>query len=160
MKPTIKAGIILGAGVVLWSLVFGFAGWYKDPGTTNLFLLVIPFEIGVIVWGLMQTAKMGKRYGGQVGAGVMIALVGAVIIFLNSLVFTTVLFPEATEYAKSMQAEKFAEQGMSDQQIDETMEAMAFAYTPVAQAISGVIGTMMTGLFVSLIAAIFIRNKD
>ncbi|MBP1648220.1 MAG: hypothetical protein H6Q30_1665, partial [Bacteroidetes bacterium] len=31
MQPTVKAGIVLGILVVVWTFFMGITGWYKDP---------------------------------------------------------------------------------------------------------------------------------
>ena len=123
---------------------------------TNLATVI---EILVIVWGLKKTAQLGKRYGGQVLAGLMIAGVGAVLILGFSLIWATV-FTDAAEVTAAMQADAWADAGMSEEQIDELLVSTAPMRTPLAQAIFGSIATVVTGLVVSLIAAIFIRQKD
>ena len=72
MKPIINAGIVLGVAAGIWMFINGFAGFYRNPGTAWLFPVVATvIEIAVIVWGLRQTAQAGRRYGGQVLAGLI-----------------------------------------------------------------------------------------
>ena len=160
MKPIVTAGIVLGVSAGIWMFINGFAGLYKNPGTAWVFPVVATvIEIFVVVWGLRKTAQLGKPYGGQVLAGLMIAVVGAVLILGFSLLWATV-FTDAGEVAIAMQADALADRGLSEEQIDVQLERMAFAYTPLFQAILGSIATIVTGLVISLIAAIFIRQKD
>lgn len=65
MSIPIRAGALLGVLCVIWMFVMGFTGWYKDPVMLNLFFLVIPLEIGIVVWALRQTAA-NATWGGQV----------------------------------------------------------------------------------------------
>ena len=88
MKQSVLAGVVLAVLVALWTLVMGVTGWYKNPIAAMLFYLVIPINVAVVVWGLYRTKSEGRRYGGQVVAGVVIGLVAAVLIFGNSLLFT------------------------------------------------------------------------
>jgi hypothetical protein len=160
MKPIVNAGIVLGVSVGIWIFINGFAGLYKSQGTAWVFpVIATVIEIFVIVWGLRKTAQLGRRYGGQVVAGLMIAVVGAVLILGFSLVSSTV-FTDAGEFIAAMQADAWADAGMSEDQIEETLASTAFTRTPLFQAISGSIATIVTGLVVSLIAAIFIRQKE
>jgi hypothetical protein len=160
MKPVISAGVMLGVAAGIWMFINGFAGLYRNPGTAWVFPVVATvIEIFVIVWGLKKTAQLGKRYGGQVLAGLMIAVVGAVLILGFSLIWATV-FTDAAEVTAAMQADAWADAGMSEEQIDELLVSTAPMRTPLAQAIFGSIATVVTGLVVSLIAAIFIRQKD
>lgn len=160
MKPIVTAGIVLGVSVGIWIFINGFAGLYKNPGTAWVFPVVATvIEIFVVVWGLRKTAQLGKRYGGQVLAGLMIAVVGAVLILGFSLLSSTV-FTDSGEVIAAMQADGWADRGMSEEQIEEMLASAAFTRTPLFQAISGSISTIVTGLVISLIAAIFIRQKD
>jgi hypothetical protein len=102
MKPTVQGGIMLGVATGLWTLVMGVTGWYKDPVMVNVFYLIILVEIGVLIWGLRKTAP-NNTYWQQVGAGMQIALIGSVIIFLVSIFFTTVLYPEYFTELRTMQ---------------------------------------------------------
>lgn len=77
----------------MWQSVIGLTGGYIHPVLLNLFWVVVLIQVGVMVWGLRQTAAEGRTYGGQVGAGTLMSVFGGVIIFCGSLLFTTVLFP-------------------------------------------------------------------
>jgi hypothetical protein len=161
MKRIWMAGIVLGASVAVWNLVYGSLGLYSDPRTAWTFTVVaILIEVGVLVWGLSGTAKDGRRYWGQVGAGLLICLVAVAIIVPASMLFTGVLFPAYFDELAAMQAESWAGAGLSDEEIDALLERSAFTRTPVVAALLGAIGTMVTGLIVSLITAAFVRTKD
>ena len=99
MTIPIRAGVLLGLLCVIWTFVMGFTAWYKDPVMLNLFFLVILFEIAVIVWALRQTAP-AATWGGQVVNGLTISAVASVIIFVGSLLFTTVAFPTTSRTSR------------------------------------------------------------
>lgn len=159
MKPTLKAGLVLGLAVELWVYVMGILGWYKDPVLLNFFWLVILIQIGVLIWGLRLTAD-GKTYGAQVGAGVLMSLVGGVIIALGSILFTTVVFPNYFEELRAASEEMMRKQVLSEEEIETQLDSMAPLQTPIMQAIQGFFGTLVTGLLASLVIAIFIRKKE
>ncbi len=159
MSTLFKYGVLLGAGVVIWTFVMGFTGWYKDPALLNLFFLVIPFQIALLVWALKETAAQGRRYGGQVLAGVIISLIGGVLICAGSMVFTSIVFPHYFSEITAIQQQMLMEQGKSAQEIRTTMEMAAKTNTPVASAVSGFVGTVVTGLVASLVIGAFVRAK-
>lgn len=159
MKSTIKPGIVLGLVVVAWMYIIGLTGWYKDPAMMNMFYLVIVFQIVVLVWGLRITAAEGKTYGSQIAAGMLISLIGAAIIFVGSYMFTTVAFPRYFDEIRSVGEVVLREQGKSEEEIRTMMELSASMRTPLANALTGVVGTLMTGVIVSAIIAFFIRKK-
>jgi hypothetical protein len=160
MKPTLRAGIALGLIVTVWMFAFGVTGLYQNFDLSWIYPVVaILIQIGVLVWGLKMTVLEGRRYGGQLGAGLAISVIGAVIILLASFAFGAV-FPTDFDAVAAYQADQWAEAGMSEEQIEQTLQATGFMRTPAFGPIIGLIGTLVTGLIVSLIAAAAIRKKD
>jgi hypothetical protein len=159
MKPVMKAGIVLGILVVVWTFLVGITGWYKDPAMLNMFYLVILIEIGVLIWGLRMTAQEGRTYGGQVGAGTLIAVIGAVIIFFGSYIFTEVAFPSYFEEIREAGRQQLLASGVSEAEADAQINAAAMMQSSFVNALTGAIMTILTGLIASLIIAIFIRKK-
>lgn len=160
MKKILTAGVVLGLSVAVWSFIFGFTGLYRSSSTAWIFTVVaILIQVGVLIWGLKQTAADGKRYLGQVGAGLLMCLIAGVIIICSSFIFTSV-FTDYFEVTAELQADAWSNSGMSDERVDELLETMSWSRTPMVAAISGFIGTMVTGLIVTLIVAAFVRKKD
>lgn len=157
MRSILKAGLLLGALTVAWTFVMGFTGWYKHPALLNLFWVVIPIEIGVLVWALRRTRDEGRAYGQQVLAGTLVAAMGSVLIFAGSLTFTSLVFPRYFEELRAMHGQLLRDQGLSEDQIKAAVEAAAAGQTALVQAVSGVIGTVVTGVIASLIIAAFVR---
>ena len=158
MSVPIRAGVLLGVLCVMWTFVMGFTGWYKDPVMLNLFFLVIPLEIGIVVWALRKTAA-GATWGGQIVNGLVLSVVASVIIFAGSLLFTTVAFPNYFNDIQAAQTEMLKAAGMAEADIRPQVAASAAMQTPFMNAISGVIGTVVTGVVVAAIAGAFWRKK-
>ncbi len=155
--PT-RAGVLLGVLGVIWTFVMGFTGWYKDPVMLNLFFLVIPLEIGMVIWALRKTAA-GATWGGQIVNGLVLSLVASVIIFAGSLLFTTVAFPDYFADLQAAQTQMLKTAGMSEDEIKTQVAAAAAMQTPLVNALSGVIGTVVTGVIVAAIAGAIWRKK-
>ena len=158
MNPIVKGGLLLGVLCSVWMFIIGFTGWYKDPVMLNLFYVVILIEIGILVWGLKQTAAT-RTYGGQIGTGMLIALIGGVIILGASVLFTGVVFPDYFTELQTIQAEMLRQQGKSDAEISVILSMAAPMQTPIMNALTGFVATLGTGLVGSLITAAFIRKK-
>ena len=158
MNVPIRAGVLLGVLCVAWTFVMGFTGWYKDPVMLNLFFLVVLLEIGIVIWALRKTAGTAT-WGGQFVNGLVLSVVASVIIFAGSLLFTTVAFPGYFNDIQAMQAELMKSSGMADAQIQSTIAASAAMQTPLMNALSGVIGTVVTGALVAAIAGAVWRKK-
>ena len=158
MRTAIRAGVLLGVLTVVWTFVMGFTGWYKDPVMLNLFFLVILLEVGIVIWALRKTAP-SAAWGGQVLNGLVLSLVAGVIIFAGSLLFTTVAFPTYFSDLQATQAQMLKAAGMSEAEIQSQVAASAALQTPFMNALSGVIGTVVTGVVVAAIAGVFLRKK-
>jgi len=134
MNPILNTGLLIGLLCAVWMFVCGVTGWYKDPALNLLFFLVIPIEIGGLIWGLRQTAREGRNYSQQIVAGTMMAVIAGVVIVVASLAFTA-MFPDA------MDAPRAADPSA----------------TPMSQALNGFIGTLVTGILASAAIAIGVR---
>jgi hypothetical protein len=159
MNPILSAGLLIGVLCGVWTFVMGFTGWYKDPVLMNAFFAVILIEIGGLIWGLRKTAAQGRTYLGQVVAGTLMAVVAGVIIICSSLLFTTVAFPSYFTELEAAQRQMLQSQGKSPAEIDEAVRAAAVTATPMAQAMAGFIGTLVTGILASAVIAIAVRRK-
>lgn len=120
--------------------------------------MVVAYQVALLIWALRATAADGG-YGRQVWAGVSISLLGSLIIYATSILFTTVVFPNHLQEAVAASRQLMAAQGLSPEQIEAVVKAQAPMQTPRASAMAGVFGTVMTGLFTSVIAAVWFRKK-
>jgi hypothetical protein len=158
MGTIVKGGILIAFFCGCWQLVMGVTGWYKDPVMMNVFFLVILIQTGVLVWGLRRTAA-DRGYGGQIGAGALMSLVAGVLIIGVSFLFTTVLYPHYFEEMRIVTQQRLAAQGYDEAEAMARLRAAEQMQTPLITALSGFAGTMVTGIVVSAIIAIFYRKK-
>ena len=159
MNPILSAGILIGLLCGAWTFAMGVTGWYKDPVMTNIFFVVILFEIGGLAWGLRRTAALGRNYGQQVMAGTMMAVVAGVIIVVCSLIFTMAVYPDYASAIENATRVTLQGQGKSEVEIADALRANAASTTPMAQAMSGFVGTLITGIVASAVIAVFVRAR-
>jgi TM2 domain-containing membrane protein YozV len=161
MNPILSAGVLIGLLCSTWTFVMGFTGWYKNPSLANVLFIsvVMVIEIAGLLWGLRQTAAEGRTYGGQILAGTMMAIVAGVIIIASSLLFTTVVFPNYFADIEQAYRTALQRQGKTDAEIVSAIQASAASATPMAQAMSGFIGTLLTGIVASAIIGVFVRGR-
>jgi hypothetical protein len=159
MNPILSAGVLIGVLCGIWTFVMGLTGWYKDPALMNVFFVVIALEVGGLIWGLRQTAAQGRGYGAQILAGTMMAIVAGVIIVATSLLFTTVLFPTYFSDVEQTYRAVLQQQGKSEADIVAAIQANAASATPMAQAMRGFMGTLVTGIVASAVIALFVKSR-
>lgn len=161
MNPILSAGVLIGLLCSAWIFVTGFTGWYKDPAFGSILFIggATAIEIAGLIWGLRKTASEGRTYGGQILAGTMMAIVAGVIIIVASLVFTTIVFPNYLEEIQQAYRAALQRQGKTEAEIVAALQANAASATPMAQAMSGFLGTLVTGIVASAIIGIFVRRR-
>ena len=155
MHPILAGGLLIGLLCGAWTFVMGATGWYKDPSKANVFFFVIVIEIAGLLWTLRKTASHGRTYSGQVVAGTLTSIVAAVVIFLSSLSFTRLAYPTFFQDVEPMRREVLQGMGASAAEIDAVIKGM----TPLSEAMSGAMYTVMTGIVASAIIAIWIRAR-
>lgn len=159
MKSILKAGLVLAVLVEIWTYFIGFSGWYKDPVLQNAFWVVILIEIGVLIWGLRLTAREGRGYGAQLGAGTLMSVVGAVLIFIGSYLFTEVVFPNYFAEINEVYRTMMMEQGLSQEQIEAQLASTAPMQNSFISALMGAVMTVVTGFLASLVIAAIVRHR-
>jgi hypothetical protein len=160
MNPILIAGVAIGALCGLWTFVMGFTGWYRDPAMAKAFIIpVVLIEIVGLIWGLRRTAAEGRPYVGQIVDGTLMAVVAGVIIIASSLIFTMVAFPDYFAELEAAQRRLLVEQGRTPGEIEEAIRAGQTSATPMANAMAGFIGTLVTGILASAVIAIWVRAK-
>ena len=159
MHPILAAGLLIGVLCSIWMFMMGFTGWYKDPAKLNLFFVVILIEIGGLIWGLRRTAARGRTYSGQVAAGTLMSIIAGLVLFVSSLLFTTVAFPEYFEEVNAAARQMMLAEGKTEAEIQETLAAAASAQTPIRNARTGFMGTFVTGVIATGLIAVWVRAR-
>lgn len=85
--------------------------------------------------------------------------VGAVVIFIGAYLMVTIVFPNYFVEVQEAGRTALQAQGLSEETIQAQMDALAPMQTPFANAMTGAIATIITGLIESLIIAAFVKAK-
>ncbi|MEO6463498.1 MAG: DUF4199 domain-containing protein [Candidatus Eisenbacteria bacterium] len=160
MKTIIRGGILLGVLVTIWTYIFGLTGMHKNMGSAMMFPIVATvIELGVLLWALRRTAAEGRNWFGQVSAGTMLAFVGGCLILATSYIYLTQIHPTYPNEVHEAGLALYRSQGMPEARIEELTALQAPYEAPMAKAVMGFVATVITGLILSAILAIFIRSK-
>ena len=159
MNTILKWGVILGLLVEVWSYLYVAAGWHRSPATFNLFWVVVLIQIVVLVMALRETAAQGRRFGGQVLAGTLVSIVGGLIILVASYVLMSMVFPDYASEVVAMQEEALRAAGRGEEEIQQIVEMARRTSSPLRSAITGCVGTVITGFVFSLLIGAVVRAK-
>ena len=160
MNPILTAGVAIGVLCGTCTFLMGLTGWYKDPSKAPIFYVaVIAIEIAGLVWGLRRTAAEGRPYRGQIVDGTLMAVVAGVVIVAASLLFSTVAYPGYLSELEATQRAALAAQGQAPADVERAIADLRVSSTPMAMAMSGFIGTLVTGILASAVIALFVRAR-
>lgn len=87
------------------------------------------------------------------------SLIAGAILFCTSLLFTTVVFPEYFRELQAAHTEILRAEGKPLPEIEAAVKAAAEGQTPIIQAVSGFVGTVVTGFAASLVIAALFRRR-
>jgi hypothetical protein len=159
MSLTLKGGLLIGLSCAVWMYIVGFTGWYRDPALQAMFFLVIFIEVGILFWMLRRLPETEKTFAGILKAGTYMSLIAAVVIFVASYLFTTAVFPHYFEEVRTLGIETYRAQGLTEDEIKSAMAAIAPMQTPVVNALTGAIMTVVTGFLGSAVIGLILKKK-
>ena len=122
-------------------------------------------SIVIFVYGI-KTFKLKNggflSLGDAIKVGLAIAVIGGVIAAIYAYIHYAYIYPEFIEITKEQAYLQITEQNpdMSADQIDKSMEISSLFMTPMFFSLSTVIGTLIFGLIVSLIAGLIMKKED
>lgn len=157
MRSSLIAGAVLFVIVMLITVVFAMTGLHTKESTNSWFVPVaIGLQLAVLVALLQFTAKE-NGYGGQVKAGVIASLVAGVLILIGSYVLTSIVFPDFYPDAVDALRTRLEAAGTGD--VETAVDEFERANNPTIGALSGAVGTIVTGIAMSVAVAAFIRKR-
>lgn len=119
----------------------------------------------VLVYGIKAYKQKNHGFlslGEAIKVGLAIAVIGGVIAGLYAYVHYAYIYPEFIEIAKDQAYLQITEQNpeMSAEQVAKTMEISSIFMNPTFFGLSNVIGSLIFGLIVSLIAGLIMKKED
>ena len=159
MKKPAHWGVILGGVVAVVILVFGLAGWHRRYEMAFVFLAVVILVNTVVVVLCLRERAFAEIWVGQIRNGLIVGVVGGGIIFVASLLATTIVFPDYFAEMAEGYRMAYVEMRLSEDEVADLVTATA-ATSPIRPAFDGVVGTLVTSLVVAAIAGIWLRKKD
>ena len=157
-------GLYLGLVSVIISVAnYSFGNVYKPHMAVNIisYVLIIAF----IVLGL-RAYKIGNkgflRLGEAIKIGVGIALVSGIIAAIYFFMFSSYVEPDFTEkmgeFQEQLMYEKFPE--MDEEIIEKQIEMSKKFMSPSIMAGMTIIGNLIIGLIISLIAGLIMKKEE
>jgi len=129
MTPILSAGVLIGILCSVWTFVLGFTGLYKSP-SANLVFISVAMAIEIVV--LTWGLRRTAAQGRGYGGQIVAGTMMAIVGGVI-IIASSLLFT--------------------------TVVFPASSATPMAQAMSGFVGTVVTGIVASAIIGIVVRRR-
>ena len=165
MKPNIKYGIILGGILMAISLLLYALGMDKDETVSKIagvFNILIPIIITFLgIKALRDENQNGFiTFGQGFSCGMVISIVGAVISGIYSYLYFVVINPGMVTYIRMKQEQEMLDRGLSESEVEKMAGTLEMWSTPGMMAAFAIIGMIILGLVISLIAAAILKRED
>lgn len=157
-----RYGLLTGLVLILLGLVFYLTGLqsFDQPQSSSSWIITI-VNLVVLFGGLYLAIQQHRdqnlggyiTFGKGFTVGLLTSLVVAVVSAIWTIVFFTLVEPNATEMILEASKDQMAnEQGMSDEQIEQAMTWASWMTSPSMMTVFALLGTVFQGLILSLIA--------
>jgi len=172
MKTPLIYGFAMALAGALLTFVMFFAGFHSSAEKMQSALGRTIGTVGSLVIAIvcLLLAMRAKRagtppdapwgYGSALGAGVLTGLFAALIGIVFAYVYFVFINPQMSEVVYQVQVAKMEAKGMSSDQIDRAEPMMRKMMSPVAMTIFQTIFGFLASVVLSLILAIFVRNRS
>jgi hypothetical protein len=164
----LKYGLILSFALILVDLALYLVNPNADLtkfSITGLLRMILGAAIGIYV--LYLAAKQRRdvdfdgymSYGKAFGFMLLVALPATFIVSLYSFIFSNYINPEMMNKIMEAQSEAMYQKGMSEEQIELSMQMMQKMNKPFIAVPIGMIAQLFFSVIYALIAAIFVKKE-
>ncbi|MEI6861366.1 MAG: DUF4199 domain-containing protein [Verrucomicrobiota bacterium] len=169
MKTCLTYGFTSALGLAFLTLGFFFLGFHSDAAKLastqwistlgGMAISVTCLVLGIRARRAETPAEQDFGYGRAVGAGALVTLFSVLFSSVLNGLYTLVVNPEIGEIMVQAQVAAMHAQGIKGEAVEAAEKIMRVVMHPLLQAIISIVGGMIGGTIISLIAAIFLRRK-
>lgn len=159
-KTILKFGVLLFLPGTIATYILGITGWYRNENTSWIVYIVLPLQIAILIWGLNETKKQGNNYMKQLWIGTAMSLVAGLLTAAANFLYSQVFFPNYIPELRATVENSLKQAGRTAEELKKGLELFDSFYNPASIAMQSVVSTVLSGLVMSAITAIFIRAKN
>lgn len=158
-RVALKWGVIMGVAYMIYSTILYLTGQFANAALGWLSFLISIVFLYLAMRDFREQNSGFMSYGEGVSVGTLTSVVAGLISATYGLVYTSFIDPTIPEQMAEKMQEQYEAQGLSDEQIEQTMEMMSWVQSPGMTFLFGVLGAAFGGLIISLIIAAFMRRN-
>jgi hypothetical protein len=159
-KANLNSGLIMGLIGVAYSLVMYFLDMTLNRNQGYFLLLILIVVLYLLVKSYRDNYLHGyMNYGQAVGAGVIIFLYYSIIAAIFLYILYKFIDPGLVAKQLASTEEMLEKRGMTQEALDAAMNIQKKIIKPGIMAPFSILGSMITGVIMSLIVGIFVRKE-
>jgi uncharacterized membrane protein (DUF106 family) len=171
LQFTMTYGLILGIGLIIFSLILYIAGIMPTNLKRILLIALVNLALMITFVSIGTRTYRDKLLGGAISygnafiTGLLIVVFSAILTAFFSLIFTTIIDPEymnkVFEATKNWTMDYMSNLGVPESQIDKSLERIEKQqanYTPIGNFFKGIYTSAIMGTIISLITSAFIKK--
>ena len=157
----LKTGVLFSIFLIIYSIIV----YQFSNGDRNWFMMILNLLIftGGITGASIyyRDKKLGGvvTYGKIVGFAVLFVVISSLITSAFNYLYLGFISPDLVNVMLEQQAEQLYEQGMSDEQIEQTMSISERFMSPGFLAIMGFFSNVIFGVILSLIISAIVKRQ-
>ncbi len=159
-QVAIKFGLYLGAALVLFSLITFITETSSNTAVGAISYVLILVGIVLAHRAYKEEGNGYMSYGQGLGIGALVGLISGVLVSIFTIIYTQLIDTNYMERLKDDMMMKLQEQGLDDNQIDQTLAMMDTFTNPVLGFFTGVFTYVLLSFLFSLIISIFTKNNE
>ncbi len=158
----LKFGMLTGMACVIWRAFEFYMGWPdKTFGQYSAYIGILLLATGTYM-GVREIRSINNGilfFGKSFYSGMVICFVVALMMGINAYVFNSVVDTNRKEKMVAQFQNEMIKQKKSPEEIKQVEENARAYFSPMGQVTAESGGTMIAGLFVSLVISAFVRSK-
>ena len=159
-QVSIKWGLISGVISIAFFLIISMSGLTGESWTAIIGILL---TVALMYMAHKEFKDQGDgymSYGQGLGIGTLMSLLSALLSSAFTYMYIKFIDTEYFENAQAIMIEKWEEQGMSQDQIDISLDMMSKMQTPELTAGMGILGGVLIGFIIALIVSAITKNAN
>lgn len=163
-RPTaMRYGLIGGLAMIVLNLVFYLSEMLdlsKVLSPVNLIIFVFMVALVILALRYHRDQELGGYlpFTRCLGMGWWLGLTMGIVGAIWAYIFFQFIAPDLVETIREMQIEQMQDQGLSEEQIEQSEKYMAMFTSPGAMAILSIFGNVLMTIIIALFAGLFMKK--
>ncbi|MEI7802932.1 MAG: DUF4199 domain-containing protein [Bacteroidota bacterium] len=158
----LKYGVLAGIACVLWRAFEFYMGWPdSELGQYSSYIGILMMAAAAYLCVKEKRKESNEviSFGGALYTGLVVCFIISIMMGANAYIYTSTVDPQRQERMVTKFHDEMVKKKATDTDVKMVEENARAYFSPMGQVTAESGGTMIAGLFVSLVIAAFMRRK-